>query len=471
MENRPEQVALHGSVHTGDITVTMTDATDGDSNQTSRDPDSQQPSDADANAQPPSNMQSTSEATVPPAMTDNASPPSASTVASVTAAPQLHVRTDSGLGSPASVIPVVPISSSPTSSPSPSPSVASPPSSSSSILPPLPASCPPLFLDSSSTFRSCPRLVDYFLVLGRINDSDTPLQPMRKMSRSNSQTIQPISDVTVVSNDKMRDLPIDHTPITDFSGKHMDVNPGLLRTPVFLAECRVPKRRGSAVTLPITSLDVINTHTKEVPRPGFIPVSGNLQRGSLSRSMQLCVERDPGKSPLIDIRIVWVPGGVNALAAAAKYITQTQGPVAANAHPLPIPAHISNPFTSIIPPEYIRVDTPCHRDKELFLCYKLAKRRAVEYSSYEPFLVDRYPEVDHDDFALESAGVSMLCFPRGMLLQTEQQLPNFMSFVLTQASGEEVYGAALIFYEEMPQDPQSIPMQAQEQRVLARRHD
>ena len=322
-----------------------------------------------------------------------------------------------------------------------------------SVSPPPPP--PPLFLDA---FKGVPRLADYFLVLGRINDSETPLVPMRKLSRSNSQTIQPISDVTLVQSKELRDVPQDYTRCTDFAGRDVDCNPGLLKTSCFLAESRVPRRRGSQPLMPVTGLDVIWLDKKESPRPGFVPLVGNLNKGGLGHNVALCVERDPHKSPLIEIRVVCVPGGSAAIKEAQKWagslLAQPETPVSG---PVSFPAHIPNPFAALIPNEYIRVDRALNEKKELFLVYKIAKRRAVEYMSYEPFLVDRYPEADHKDFPLETAGVSMLCFPRGMLLKPEPALPNFMTFVLTQASGREVYGAALIFYEQMPADPQHLP--------------
>lgn len=84
----------------------------------------------------------------------------------------LHVSTNSSSNLPH-------LSSSPMATPSP---------------PPPPA---PLFL---SSFNGCPRIADYFLVLGRVNDIETPLVPMRKLSRSNSQsqTNRQISTFTAI---------------------------------------------------------------------------------------------------------------------------------------------------------------------------------------------------------------------------------------------------------------------------------
>ncbi len=69
--------------------------------------------------------------------------------------------------------------------------------------------------------------------------------------------------------------------------------------------------------------------------------------------------------------------------------------------------------------------------------------------AYEPSLLDRFPLTDYPDTKLEVQGISMLCFPRGMLLIEEPKLPTFLIFVLTNASGKECYGAALTFYEAL----------------------
>lgn len=273
-----------------------------------------------------------------------------------------------------------------------------------------------------------------------------------------SSAIQPISDVVVVMSDKIREVPMDFTRLKDFSGADVDVNPGLLRPPVFLAESRIPRRRGSSIVMPITGLEVVYIDRKEVPPAGFTQLPGNLNARSLRANTALCVERDAHKSPLIDIRVVCVPGGCKAIADATRWHLSNLGDPHAQIpvpqQPVVIPPHLPNPFAALIPNEYTRVDQSVNPSKDLFLVFKRAKRRAVEYAAYEPFLTDRFPETDRPDFPLETQGVSMLCFPRGMLLKPEDQLPNFMTFVLTQATGSEVYGAALIFYEQMPIDPQ-----------------
>jgi hypothetical protein len=61
----------------------------------------------------------------------------------------------------------------------------------SSPLPPeSPRSFPSSFASESINTKqsNCTRIADYFLVLGRQNDDEIPLTPVRRLSRSNSQS-------------------------------------------------------------------------------------------------------------------------------------------------------------------------------------------------------------------------------------------------------------------------------------------
>lgn len=121
---------------------------------------------------------------------------------------------------------------------------------------------------------------------------------MRKLSRSNSQTIQPISDVAVILSSAAKDVPHDFTRIQDFAGRDVDCNPGLLRTPCFLAESRLPRRRGSQVVTPITAVDVVQLDKKETPKPGFTLLPGNLAKVRAWVSVLLAQRRDDEGSVL-----------------------------------------------------------------------------------------------------------------------------------------------------------------------------
>uniref|UniRef100_A0AAX7VCM4 DENN/MADD domain containing 4A n=1 Tax=Astatotilapia calliptera TaxID=8154 RepID=A0AAX7VCM4_ASTCA len=108
--------------------------------------------------------------------------------------------------------------------------------------------------------------------------------------------------------------------------------------------------------------------------------------------------------------------------------------------------------------------TFCKVDKNLnssmwgssvYLCYKksLAKANTI---AYKAGLLCRYPEEDYESFPLPES-VPMFCLPMGAMIEcwpahTKHSLPVFSTFVLTGASGEKVYGAAIQFYEPYPEE-------------------
>ena len=319
---------------------------------------------------------------------------------------------------------------------------------------PLPSPPPPPSRPASH------RLVDYFLVIGRQPPSQQSLVPMRRLSRSNSQTIQPISDLSIsTSKDSATDPSSqDWTKLTDFEREDVNLNPGFMRTPVYITESRVPKRSqapgagvGGAAALvhPITGVDVIYLDKKEGPKPGYVQLPGSLSRGSFKGSVALCVERDVKKSPIIDMKIVQLNSRDSKDKAAADKDKDKGG--ADKTDKEKTAAGESAAVVDSCPPDYVLIDKvlTSHKGKDYCLCYKVAVRRAVEYMAYEAFVLDRYPPTDHADQPLEAQGVAMLAFPRGMILSADMSMPSFMTFVITQADGSEMYGAALIFYERV----------------------
>ena len=334
--------------------------------------------------------------------------------------------------------------SSPPQSPNPQPLSPSPP---------LPSPPPPPSRPASH------RLVDYFLVIGRQAPSTQSLVPMRRLSRSNSQTIQPISDLSIATLKDPNDLPSDWTKLTDFERADVNLNPGFMRTPVHITESRVPKKNTAAATgggagggggvlvHPITGVDVIYVDRKETPKPGFVQLPGSLSRGSFKGSVALCIERDVKKSPIIDLKLIALNSRDNKDKAAAA--DREKGMTEKEREKEKATATEAAASADSCPPDYALIDKvlTSHKGKDYYLCYKVAVRRAVEYMAYEAFVLDRYPPTDHADQPLEAQGVAMLAFPRGMILSAEMSMPSFMTFVITQADGSEMYGAALIFYE------------------------
>lgn len=91
----------------------------------------------------------------------------------------------------------------------------------------------------------------------------------------------------------------------------------------------------------------------------------------------------------------------------------------------------------------------------LYVCYKraVAKANALVYKAS---LLSRYPEQDLEAFPLP-VSVPVFCLPMGVTveswpLNTKYQLPVFSTFVLTSASGDKVYGAAIQFYESFSRE-------------------
>uniref|UniRef100_A0A8C3PVF1 DENN domain containing 4A n=1 Tax=Chrysolophus pictus TaxID=9089 RepID=A0A8C3PVF1_CHRPC len=91
----------------------------------------------------------------------------------------------------------------------------------------------------------------------------------------------------------------------------------------------------------------------------------------------------------------------------------------------------------------------------VYLCYKksVAKTNTI---SYKAGLICRYPEEDYESFPLPES-VPLFCLPMGATIEcwpsnSKYPLPIFSTFVLTGASAEKVYGAAIQFYEPYPEE-------------------
>jgi len=50
--------------------------------------------------------------------------------------------------------------------------------------------------------------------------------------------------------------------------------------------------------------DAVVPRQNEKPGTGFVPVDGNLNKGTFGRRVTLCLERDPTKSPVTDIVVL-----------------------------------------------------------------------------------------------------------------------------------------------------------------------
>ncbi|ESP01339.1 hypothetical protein LOTGIDRAFT_157518 [Lottia gigantea] len=75
---------------------------------------------------------------------------------------------------------------------------------------------------------------------------------------------------------------------------------------------------------------------------------------------------------------------------------------------------------------------------------------------FDPAILDRYPAVEYDGFSLPKS-VPMFCLPMGATVEcwsakAQHPLPVFSTFVLTDAEGDRIFGAAVTFYEEYSED-------------------
>uniref|UniRef100_A0A4W5NRE8 DENN domain containing 4C n=1 Tax=Hucho hucho TaxID=62062 RepID=A0A4W5NRE8_9TELE len=242
--------------------------------------------------------------------------------------------------------------------------------------------------------------------------------------------------------------------------------------------------KSSGPKAPITDLAVINKSAGETVPEGFTcmestysGLQANLNHGSLKshelflcykRDLRLCVVLYEGKERLIQgcEVIQATPYGrcanVNNSSATSQriFITFRRAP--------PVQPQNSLAVTDICVIVTSKGETPphtfCKVDKNLncgmwgssvFLCYKKSVS-ASNSINYKAGLIFRYPEDDYESFPL-SESVPLFCLPMGAKIEcwapnTRYPLPVFSTFVLTNSSGEKMYGAAIQFYEAYPID-------------------
>uniref|UniRef100_A0A672YAH6 DENN/MADD domain containing 4A n=1 Tax=Sphaeramia orbicularis TaxID=375764 RepID=A0A672YAH6_9TELE len=270
-----------------------------------------------------------------------------------------------------------------------------------------------------------PRVADYFVVAG-LTDSSKPLEEELHFDDVGPKSVKPnapITDVAVVIRSLGEEVPpgftcVESTP----SGLSAELNGASLRGPqIYLCF-----KRGRDKP-PLTDLGVLY-EWKEKLKPGCH-----------------IVQTTPSGRP----------ANISSSSSQRIYITYRRAPK-------------SQPHTSLAVTDVCIIipgkgETPphtfCKVDKNLnssmwgssvYLCYKksLAKANTI---AYKAGLLCRYPEEDYESFPLPES-VPMFCLPMGATIEcwpahTKHSLPVFSTFVLTGASGEKVYGAAIQFYE------------------------
>ncbi|XP_068519371.1 DENN domain-containing protein 4B isoform X2 [Anas acuta] len=268
-----------------------------------------------------------------------------------------------------------------------------------------------------------PQLVDYFVVAG-LTDASRPLEDENQQQRP-ARPSEPITDVAVIIRSQGEEVPHGFTCIeTTTSGHPVDLNAGLLNNPQMF----ICYKRGRD-KLPLIELGV-HYEGKDRPKPGYTI----LDTTPYSRSANLNSGGPGHQRTFLVYRRAAEPQGHNALGVTdICLIMPSKGE--------------STPHT------FCRVDKNLNTSMwgpALFLCYKIAMAKANTLV-YEAGLLGRYPEQDSEAFPLPES-VPVFCLPMGATIEswpadTKYPLPVFSTFVLTGASGDKVYGAAIQFHE------------------------
>ncbi|KAJ8247682.1 hypothetical protein GJAV_G00249060 [Gymnothorax javanicus] len=275
-----------------------------------------------------------------------------------------------------------------------------------------------------------PRVADYFVVAG-LTDSSKPLDEeihFREAGRQTARSLPPITDVAVVMRSLGEQVPPGYTCVeTTPTGLCADLNGGSLMGP----QTYLCYRRGKDKP-PLTDLGVLY-EWKERLKPGC---------------------------DIIQTTPCGRPANISGSSSQRIYITYRRGSSD--------PSHASLAVTEICVIIPSKGETPPHTfcrvernlnssmwGSSIYLCYKksVAKSNSI---AYKAGLVCRYPEQDYESFPLPES-VPLFCLPMGATIErwsphTKYSLPVFSTFVLTGASGEKVYGAAIQFYEPHAQE-------------------
>ncbi|XP_056201166.1 C-myc promoter-binding protein isoform X3 [Falco biarmicus] len=248
---------------------------------------------------------------------------------------------------------------------------------------------------------------------------------------------------------------------------------------------------------PITDVTVLNKSLGEEVPQGYKCIdvtpsglSADLNNGSLvGPQIYLCYRRGRDKPPLTDLGVLYDgkervkqgceiiqttpygrPANISGSASSQRvYITyrrasenMTQNTLAVTDICIIIPSKGETP-----PHTFCKVDKNLNNSmwgSAVYLCYKksVAKTNTI---SYKAGLICRYPEEDYESFPLPES-VPLFCLPMGATIEcwpsnSKYPLPVFSTFVLTGASAEKVYGAAIQFYELYPEENLSEKQKSQ----------
>ncbi|XP_064610090.1 C-myc promoter-binding protein-like isoform X1 [Liolophura sinensis] len=238
---------------------------------------------------------------------------------------------------------------------------------------------------------------------------------------------------------------------------------------------------------PITDITIINKSLGEKIPKGFTCIErtptglpADLNHGSIRcNELFLCYRRGRDKAPLSDIGVLYEgkervmpdsevvystpfghPANVNNSSSNRIYITYRRAKQFAASDSLAVVdicIILTNKGES--PPHaYCQIAKNLNKGmvgSDVFLCYKKAMTKQ-DVLAYKPAILNRYPLEDYENFPLPES-VPMFCLPMGATIEcwsakAQHPLPVFSTFILTGAAGEQVYGAAVTFYEEFPEE-------------------
>ncbi|XP_067351624.1 C-myc promoter-binding protein-like isoform X4 [Channa argus] len=275
-----------------------------------------------------------------------------------------------------------------------------------------------------------PRVADYFVVAG-LTDPSKPLDQeihFDDVCHKTAKPKAPITDVAVVIRSMGEEVPPGFTCIeTTPSGHLADLNNGGLMAPQIL----LCYRRGCDKPA-LTDLGVLYEWKERLKHGCHI------------------IQTTPSGRP----------ANISGNSSQRIYVTYRRAPE--------IQPHAALAVTDICIIIPSKGETPphtfCKVEKNLnssmwgssvYLCYKKSVTK-TNTIAYKAGLFCRYPEEDYESFPLPES-VPLFCLPMGATIEcwpanTKYSLPVFSTFVLTGASGEKVYGAAIQFYEPYPQE-------------------
>ncbi|KAH3837816.1 hypothetical protein DPMN_111217 [Dreissena polymorpha] len=238
---------------------------------------------------------------------------------------------------------------------------------------------------------------------------------------------------------------------------------------------------------PITDITVINKSLGDKVPNGYVCLEktpseypADLNHGSiLQHEMYICYRRSRDKPPLTDVGVLYEskerlmggcevilqtyygsPANVNNSSNQHTYITYRRAPENAPSDMLAVVdlCVILENKGEGPPHSYCQIHKNLNRSmvgSSVYLCYKKAMTK-TDILAYKPAVLDRYPREDYEDFPLPES-VAMFCLPMGATVEcwsakSQHPLPVYSTFVLTGIGWNKVYGAAITFYEEYPED-------------------